>query len=128
MQSKPTLDLTGKRVLVVEDDTVSRIFLREVLLSTNADVNFVRSGYEANKFMAENSAPHLVFMDVRLPDIDGIDLAEEIIRKNPEVKVIVETAYAIPGIKERCEEKGIHGLIYKPINQEQLISLIQNLV
>ncbi|HPD95237.1 MAG: response regulator [Bacteroidales bacterium] len=128
MQSKPTLDLTGKRVLVVEDDTVSRIFLREVLLSTNADVNFVRSGYEANKFMTENSAPHLVFMDVRLPDIDGIDLAEEIIRKNPEVKVIVETAYAIPGIKERCEEKGIHGLIYKPINQEQLISLIQNLV
>ncbi|HRX31436.1 MAG TPA: response regulator [Tenuifilaceae bacterium] len=128
MQSKPTLDLTGKRVLVVEDDTVSRIFLREVLLSTNADVNFVRSGYEANKFMTENSAPHLVFMDVRLPDIDGIDLAEEIIRKNPEVKVIVETAYAIPGIKERCEGKGIHGLIYKPINQEQLISLIQNLV
>ena len=75
-----TLDISkikGLRILVIEDDTVSRIFLRELLTPTQAQIDYAKSGYEATQYMAKNSPPDIILLDLRLPDVDGVELAQK---------------------------------------------------
>lgn len=120
--------LNSRKILIVDDDTVSRIFLRELLTSTGAELSFVRNGYEATKFLETNSLPDIVLLDVKLPDFDGIELAKQLLSKYPNLKIVAETAYSTEGLEEKCNWAGIKGCVYKPINQEVLLNLLQKVV
>ncbi len=120
--------LSSRKILIVDDDTVSRIFLRELLASTGAELNFLRNGYETTKFLETNPLPDIVLLDVRLPDFDGIELAKQLLSKYPNLKIVAETAYTIEGIEEKCNWAGIKGCVYKPINKEELLNLLLKVV
>lgn len=122
------LGLIGKRILIVDDDTVSRIFLRELLTQSGAVLDFVRNGYELQKFIDSNPAPDIILIDVKLPDADGVELAAQIMVNRPELKIIAETAYAIDGLDDKCQQLGLKGCIYKPINKDELLKLLLNVV
>lgn len=122
-----TIDVSGiegLRILVVEDDTVSRIFLRELLTPTQAQIDYARSGYEATQYMAKNSPPDIILLDLRLPDIDGVDLAKKFLDKNPNLTIFAQTAYVSVGQEERCREAGIETFLAKPLKKAQLIELL----
>ncbi len=116
--------LSSKRMLVVDDDTVSRIFLRELLTPLKAEQSFVKNGYEVLKFLDQNQTPDLILLDVKLPDYDGIELAKLIMSKYPGVVIVAETAYSIEGIENRCAENGIRGCVFKPIQKDRFIDTI----
>lgn len=120
--------LNSRKILIVDDDTVSRIFLRELLTSTGAELSFVRNGYETTKFLETNPLPDIVLLDVKLPDFDGIELAKQLLSKYPNLKIVAETAYSTEGLEEKCSWAGIKGCVYKPINQEELLNLLLKVV
>lgn len=122
------LGLTGKRILIVDDDTVSRIFLRELLTQSGAVLDFVRNGYELQKFIDSNPAPDIILIDVKLPDADGVELAAQIMANRPGLKIIAETAYTIDGLNDKCQQSGLKGCIYKPINKDDLLKLLLKVV
>lgn len=122
------LGLIGKRILIVDDDTVSRIFLRELLTQSGAVLDFVRNGYELQKFIDSNPAPDIILIDVKLPDADGVELAAKIMANRPGLKIIAETAYAIDGLEDKCQQLGLKGCIYKPINKDDLLKLLLKVV
>lgn len=122
-----TIDVSkieGLRILVVEDDTVSRIFLRELLTPTQAQIDYARSGYEATQYMAKNLPPDIVLLDLRLPDIDGVDLAKKFLDENPSLTIFAQTAYVSVGQEERCLNAGIKTFLAKPLKKAQLIELL----
>ncbi|HNT40915.1 MAG TPA: response regulator [Tenuifilaceae bacterium] len=116
--------LQGKKILIIEDDTVSRIFLSELLQSTHAEVDFVRSAYEAKKYLDTHQEPNAILLDLRLPDMDGFELAAAIHRQHGDVCIIAQTAYVVEGIDEKCRQSGIDAHIYKPIRRDNLLDLL----
>jgi len=63
-------------------------------------------------------------MDIRLPDINGLELAKIIKSINGRIKVIAQTAYALAGDREKVIEAGCSGYISKPVNRDELLNLI----
>lgn len=126
--SEDISSLKLKRILIVDDDTVSRIFLRELLASSGAEVSFVRNGFELIKYIELNPEPDVILIDVKLPDTDGIELAAQILQTRPNIRIIAETAYKIDGLDEKCQKLGLKGCIYKPIKRENLINLLVKVV
>lgn len=122
------LGVAGKRILIVDDDTVSRIFLRELLTQSGAVLDFVRNGYELKKYIESNPEPDVILIDVKLPDADGVELAAQIMVNRPGLKIIAETAYAVDGLDEKCQQLGLKGCIYKPINKDELLKLLLKVV
>ena len=64
----------------------------------------------------------IVLMDIKLPDINGLELTKIIKTKNSNIKVIAQTAFALSGDSEKAIEAGCSGYITKPIDKEELIS------
>jgi len=116
--------ISGLKILVVEDDTVSRIFLRELLSPSQAQIDYARSGYEATQYLSKNGVPDIILLDIRLPDIDGVDLAVKILKDYPNLPIIAQTAYVSVGVEERCLAAGVKSFIPKPIKKIQLMELL----
>ncbi|MGD9977499.1 MAG: response regulator [Bacteroidales bacterium] len=114
-------------ILVVEDDTVSRIFLRELLASTQAVVNYARSGYETFQHLEKNALPHVIILDLKLPDVDGVELARVLRGKYPGITIIAQTAYVSVGMEERCRKAGVRAFIAKPVKKGELVNLLSQL-
>ena len=116
-------DFSGKTILIVEDDTVSRLYLRELLAPTGALVDFVRTGHEVFDYF-KSSVPHLILMDIKLPDIDGITLSKSLLSDFPILKIIAQTAFANDDIKRQCMEVGMKAFLTKPLRNDDLMSVL----
>lgn len=115
----------GKTILIAEDDELSRYFFEKALKKTRANLFFVNDGIKALEMIRENSEIDLVLMDIRLPKMDGIDATLKIKELNPELPVIIQTAYAIESAHDEAFKSGCDEFITKPIKIETLLSILR---
>ena len=115
----------GKTILIAEDDELSRYFFEKALKKTRANLFFVPDGMQALKMIEENAEIDLVIMDIRLPKMDGIEATRKIKALNPELPVIVETAYAMDTIRDEALKSGCDEFITKPIRIETLLTILK---
>lgn len=120
-------ELKNKTILIVEDDHYNAEYLKEVLSSSDLNILHAPSGKSALKFAEENHID-LILMDIRLPDFDGYNITSQIRRKNPEVIIIAQTAYASEEDRQRALSVGCNDYISKPINENHLSSLINRYI
>lgn len=112
------------RSLVVEDDDISRVVLSSMLESAGGEVDQAADGKSGLDMIKANEYD-VVFMDVQLPDLDGLELTR-IIRNSDEFKdrvalpVIAMTATAMAGDREKCLEAGMSDYISKPVESSVL--------
>lgn len=113
-------------ILLAEDNVVNQIVTKKMLskLGYNADV--ASSGIDALKAL-EKKRYDLVFMDVQMPEMDGLEAAREIRRRWPEggPKIIAVTASALKGDQEMCLAAGMDGYIMKPTKIEAIREALQ---
>lgn len=107
----------AKRILVVEDNDLNRRLFCDVLKANGHAVEPVADGLEAIE-RAREFAPHLVIMDIQLPNVSGLDLiaqmkADSALRTIP---VLAVTAYAGKGDEERIRDAGAEGYLAKPVS------------
>ena len=120
-------------VLVVDDNKVNLRVAQGLLKSYGMQVDMADGGEEAVKMCLEKNYP-IVFMDQMMPEIDGIVAMKEIRQKNPyygiggEGKIIVLTADAIGGVKERLLAEGFDDYLGKPLNIKQLERVLLKLI
>ncbi|PKP40429.1 MAG: response regulator [Bacteroidetes bacterium HGW-Bacteroidetes-12] len=117
----------GKTILVVEDDTTNRTLLKEILKNKGIDIQFAKTGEEALIFFENNKIPNLVLMDIRLPDISGIDLTKQILTKYPDALIVAQTAFATPDVEEECYSIGMKAFITKPLNTQIIERILDKL-
>ena len=112
--------MTGKRILVVEDDAVTAQFGKTILKRPGCEVcNIVASGEEAVR-RAEELRPDLVFMDIRLEgEMDGIQAAREIQRRIP-LPVIYVSSHSDRAMLERAGHTNHYGFVVKPYDEKEL--------
>lgn len=125
MNQKPEQFLKGKNILIVEDDPVSSEFLKEILFSYEAELNFANSAETAISICKENKNIDLVLMDIRLPGKSGYEATQEIKKHRPGLPIIAQTAYAFESDKDKAIGAGCDYYISKPIKAKDLLVLIE---
>jgi len=121
------LDLSGKNILIVDDDEASLFLLQEFIEPFGASLTLVSTSEGFEKCL-DGAHFHLVLLDIRLKDVSGIDLLPKIRKCWPKAFVIAQTAYANNGDDNFFINKGFDGYISKPISFDLLISLINKLL
>jgi signal transduction histidine kinase/DNA-binding response OmpR family regulator/CHASE3 domain sensor protein len=119
--------LSDKTVLVVDDDVRNIYSLTKALESLKMNVITAIDGKEALKALADHPKTDVVLLDMMMPNMDGYETAERI-RKNPKFKnlpVIAVTAKAMTGDREKCINAGASDYITKPVDVDQLLSLLR---
>ncbi len=123
-----TISFTDKTILIAEDDEVSTKLLIEVLKNLKTNYITAKNGNEAVKVCSENLDIDLVLMDIKMPDMSGYEATKLIKKTRPELIVVAQTAHAVPGDKEKALKAGCDDYISKPIVQDDLLGIIQNLL
>ena len=120
-----TRNWEGKTILVVEDDEISLEFLKELFEPYKIKIIEVLNGKEAIEACKTNPEINLVLMDVQLPVLNGRDAMKEIKKTCPDLPVVAQTAFAMSGDREKYLNEGFDNYISKPINLQELLSIIE---
>jgi len=113
-----------KRVLVVEDNEANMYLCSRILKHGGYEVIPAASGKEGIE-LAIKEKPDLIFMDIQLPDIDGLEVTKKIREEEGNIPIIAITSYAMAGDREKILAAGCTGYLEKPINPETFLSEIE---
>jgi CheY-like chemotaxis protein len=119
--------LRSRSILIVDDDARNIFALTSLLENHEMEVHSVTSGQAAIDVVRSSPGLSMVLMDIMMPDMDGYETMREI-RKSPEFRtlpIIALTAKAMKGDREKCLDAGASDYISKPVNTDQLLSLMR---
>jgi HAMP domain-containing protein/CheY-like chemotaxis protein len=119
--------LRGRKVLVVDDDARNIFALTTILESQEMDVLSATNGRQAIEIIQRTPDLSVVLMDIMMPEMDGYETMREI-RKDSRFRtlpMLALTAKAMKGDREKCLQAGASDYIAKPVNTEQLLSLLR---
>ena len=118
--------MAGEQILLVEDNARNMKLLRDVLRATGYRTLEASTGGQALTLATEHG-PAVVLMDVRLPDMDGIEALTRLRmdERTASIPVLAVTAQAMKGDRERFKEAGFDGYLSKPIDVDELLSTIE---
>ncbi|MED5103341.1 MULTISPECIES: response regulator [Niallia] len=120
-------NLIGKKVLIIDDDIRNIFSIHAALEEYNIEILYAENAKDGISLLEENADIDLVLMDIMMPEMSGLE-AISIIRKKDKFKtlpIIALTAKAMKHNREQCMEAGASDYISKPVNLEQLYSLIR---
>jgi CheY-like chemotaxis protein len=92
-------------------------------MDTGANLVWAKTGKEALHF-AETQHFDIILMDIALPDISGYEVTRAILRSQPSIPIIAQTAFASASEKDKCLEAGCIDYLAKPIREKQLIDCV----
>ncbi|HMN98064.1 MAG TPA: HAMP domain-containing protein [Miltoncostaeaceae bacterium] len=118
--------LSGRRALIVDDDVRNVFALASALESRGMEVVFAENGADGIALLTRERGIDIVLLDLMMPGMDGYE-ATRAIRRMPEVgglPIIVVTAKAMPGDRERAISCGASDYITKPVDTDQLLALM----
>lgn len=115
------------RILLAEDNIINQKLLKAMLTKVGCKVDVSVNGNEVlEKFMITSNAYDLIFMDVQMPEMDGIEAARIIREKGfKKIPIVALTAGALPEDRESCLKAGMDDYLPKPISQEQVLSMVR---
>src|SRR5262249_48086303 len=119
--------LRARKVLVVDDDARNIFALTTVLENQEMEVVSATNGRQAIELIRSTPELSVVLMDIMMPEMDGYTTMREI-RKHPEFRtlpILALTAKAMKGDREKCLQAGASDYIAKPVNTDQLLSLLR---
>lgn len=117
----------ARKILVVDDEKLVRWTIETFLKSWGYEVYSAGDPKEALEIFSK-SAIELVITDLKMPGMNGIELAREIKSKNPKVKIILVTGYNTPQVEREAKEVGISHALSKPIKAEVIKNVIEEVL
>ncbi|MEI9906958.1 MAG: response regulator [Actinomycetota bacterium] len=120
-------NLSDKKVLIVDDDSRNIIALTAALAHRGAIVSSAENGAVGIDLLTNTPDISIVLMDIMMPTMDGYETMRRIreMKKFKKLPIIALTAKAMVGDREKCIEAGASDYLSKPVNIEQLVSLMQ---
>lgn len=118
-----------QRVLVVEDNLMNKILVREMLTLNGYEVLEASTGKEAiDKVL--NERPDIVLMDIHLPEMDGIEATKFIKSKKglDDIPIVALTASAMIGDEQKILSEGFDGYVPKPIELSRLLNVVSDVL
>ena len=132
-ETKPILQTTemagvsDKLILIAEDEDTNFLYINELLTENGFNLHRVVNGAEAVSFCKQNSSRiGLLFMDIKMPVMNGFDATKLIKSIYPHIPVIALTAYAMDSDKEQALLAGCNNYLSKPVQPNELIAMANN--
>lgn len=116
----------GKTILIAEDELINYRLLQVMLSKSKVQLLHALNGAEALLLFKRTPHIDLILMDLKMPEMDGIEVTREIRRINCQIPIIAQTAFALDEEKNKSLEAGCNAYITKPINKKELICLIDS--
>ena len=112
------------RVLIVDDESLIRMDLRDIIESCGHEV--VAEGTNGVEALAlcKKHKPDIILMDVKMPELDGIDAARQI-GFHHEAPVVLLTSYSQQDLIDKARDSGVYGYLIKPVREEQLVPTLE---
>ena len=117
------------KTLLVEDNATFRESLRELLCSRfpSMDVGEAADGEEALREIA-GLVPDIIFMDIKLPGENGLQITKKVKAKYPEIVVIILTYYDLPEHREAAFQCGANHFLSKGTSCQEVVDLVQSII
>ena len=115
------------RVLIIEDDEEMRSLLKDFFVEEGFETDSVSSGYDAFGIITKKPFD-LVVTDIRMPGLTGLDILPRIKKIQPEVAIIVITAFGTEEVRRKAFERGAKAYLEKPIHFQELRGLIHDVI
>jgi CheY-like chemotaxis protein len=122
-----TLDLTDKKILIVEDDEMNFIYLSQIFRLVKGNIFRAKNGKSA-LIMSKESKFDVILMDIQLPDISGLDVTREIRKFNKTTPIIAQTAARNPDETDEALEAGCNYILIKPYTISDLTLLLNKIL
>lgn len=118
--------MAGEQILVIEDNAKNMKLLRDVLQATGYRTLGASTAGKA-LMLATEHGPALVLMDIRLPDMDGVEALRRLRmdERTASIPVLAVTAQAMKGDRERFMNAGFDGYLSKPIDIDELLTTVE---
>ena len=112
------------RVLIVDDESLIRMDLRDIIESCGHEV--VAEGTNGVEALAlcKKHKPDIILMDVKMPELDGIEVARQI-GFHHEAPVVLLTSYSQQDLIDKARDSGVYGYLIKPVREEQLVPTLE---
>jgi CheY-like chemotaxis protein len=126
-RQEPDRLLAGRTALVVDDDVRNVFAITSMLERHGLRVRFATNGREAIQSLQNDPNVDAILLDIMMPEMDGYATAREI-RRIPELAslpIIALTAKAMRGDREKCLEAGASDYLAKPVEVDQLLSMLR---
>jgi CheY-like chemotaxis protein len=119
--------LTGRKVLIVDDDMRNIFALSTVLEEHEMVIVSADNGRDAIRILQEQPDIEVVLMDIMMPEMDGMETMREIrkIASLKDLPIVAVTAKAMKGDREKCIEAGAWDYLSKPVDTEQMLSVLR---
>jgi len=111
-------------ILVVDDRLEDRETFKDILVSKGYKVTTARDGYEAIELVKKGSFD-IIFIDVKMPGIDGVKTFEEVHKIRPDIPVIMVTGYSVEELVKDAIDKGAYACIYKPLDMDKVLKIVE---
>jgi len=115
----------GKTILIAEDEIVNFMFLEVLFEETGAILKHASDGAQAIEAVKTNPNINVILMDIKMPNVNGLEATKQIKAMRPQLPVIAQTAYAMQDDEYKALQAGCNDYISKPIDATKLISLMK---
>jgi len=116
----------GKTILMAEDEESNQILISEILKKTGAQLHTVENGKQLMEWLKANNAPNLILMDIKMPEVDGVEATGFVKKHYPQLPVIAMTALALPEEEQKIRKAGCDEYVKKPLKSRELKAIINN--
>ena len=128
----PGVPVERLNILLVEDNPVNQLLAKKMLEKKGLSVTAVDNGQKALDYLSNNTFD-LVFMDVQMPVMDGLEAVKRVRSDNsglfdPNIPIVAMTAHAMKGDRESFIKVGMDDYISKPIDKEELVLVIDRVM
>ncbi len=121
---KGKAEFNGKTVLIVEDEPDNFYLLNIILNKLGLNIFHAWDGAQAMQLFIEHPEIDLVLMDIKLPDIPGLEITRRMLVERGNIHIVATTAYAMTGDREKTLNAGCSGYLSKPIRVEELVDVL----
>jgi len=124
MDSSRNYDWSKKSILIADDELHNYIILEKAMRKTNIKIFHAENGEQAVKIFKENPYIDVILMDIRMPEMGGLEATKYIRSVNRNIPIIAFTAYALSDDEAIALEFGCDDYISKPVRPEFLLKKI----
>jgi signal transduction histidine kinase/DNA-binding response OmpR family regulator len=121
----PDRNLAGRKLLIVDDDARNIFVITSALERAQLEIVYAENGRDALERMQNTAGIELVLMDIMMPEMDGYEAIRRIRKQFRSVPIIAVTAKAMMGDREKCIQAGASDYIAKPVDLDQLFSILR---
>lgn len=112
----------NKTILIVEDELANYTLLANIIMPTKAKIIWAKDGNEAIQQCEDNPELDLILMDIKMPNMNGIDATRHIKKMKKALPIIAQTAFAMPNDEKNCLEAGCDDYLAKPLMVDDILA------